>query len=119
MTRAAFYAMLGPALALLLSTTYPFLSGIYTSLTNQKLYMPATKFVGLGNYITLFETPLFWTGLANTLTYAAAALFIQLPLGLASPSCSTCRAGCSPSSAPPWCCRCWYRRSSPASSGRR
>ncbi|PLP58238.1 sugar ABC transporter permease [Mesorhizobium loti] len=83
MTKPAFYALLGPALVLLLSTTYPFLSGIYTSLTNQKLYTPATKFVGLGNYINLLETPLFWTGLANTLTYAAAALAIQLPLGLA------------------------------------
>jgi len=83
MTKAAFYGLLGPALLILMSTTYPFLSGIYTSLTNQKLYIPATKFVGLHNYITLFETPLFWNGLANTLIYAGAALAIQLPLGLA------------------------------------
>jgi multiple sugar transport system permease protein len=83
MSKAAFYAMLAPALILLMSTTYPFLSGIYTSLTNQKLYIPASKFVGLNNYINLFEAPLFWTGLANTLTYAGAALAIQLPLGLA------------------------------------
>lgn len=83
MTKAAFYGLLGPALLILMSTTYPFLSGIYTSLTNQKLYIPATKFVGLHNYIALFETPLFWNGLANTLIYAGAALAIQLPLGLA------------------------------------
>ncbi len=83
MTRTAFYAMLAPALILLMSTLYPFLSGIYTSLTNQKLYMPATRFVGLNNYINLVTGELFWTGLLNTLTYSLASIAIQLPLGLA------------------------------------
>ena len=35
MTRVMFYAMLAPALVILFSTAYPFLSGLYISLTNQ------------------------------------------------------------------------------------
>lgn len=83
MPRATFWALLAPALILLLLSLYPFLTGLYTSLTNQKLYVPATSFIGLGNFIRLFQTPLFWTALGNTLTYSILAIALQLPLGLA------------------------------------
>jgi multiple sugar transport system permease protein len=75
--------MLAPALVLLLASLYPFLTGIYTALTNRKLYLPDAEFVGLGNFVTLADTPLFWTALANTLIYTALVVLIQIPLGLA------------------------------------
>jgi multiple sugar transport system permease protein len=81
-TRGLFYALLAPALVLLFLSLYPFLTGLYTSLTNQKLYAPSIDFVGIANYLRLVETPLFWTALGNTLAYASLAIALQLPLGL-------------------------------------
>jgi multiple sugar transport system permease protein len=74
--------MLAPALVLLLASLYPFLIGVYTGLTDRKLYLPDATFVGLGNFRALAETPVFWTALGNTLLYAGLALLIQIPLGL-------------------------------------
>jgi multiple sugar transport system permease protein len=75
--------MLAPALALLLLSLYPFLIGVYTGLTNKKLYLPDAKFIGLGNFQALVETPLFWTALTNTLVYTVLVVALQIPLGLA------------------------------------
>jgi multiple sugar transport system permease protein len=75
--------MLAPALILLLASLYPFLTGVYTGLTDRKLYLPDATFVGLGNFRALADTPLFWTALANTLIYGGLVLLIQVPLGMA------------------------------------
>ncbi len=83
LARGTFLLLLAPALLLLLLSLYPFLTGLYTSLTDQKLYAGATKFVGFGNFARLAVTPLFWTALGNTLAYTALVVAIQLPLGLA------------------------------------
>jgi multiple sugar transport system permease protein len=80
---ATYLALLAPALVLLLLSLYPFLTGVYTGLTNKKLYLPDARFVGLGNFEMLAATPLFWTALTNTLVYAGLAVAIQIPLGLA------------------------------------
>lgn len=77
-----YYAMLAPALLLLLGTLYPFAIGVWTSLTNQKLYRPGIAFKGFDNYLSFFADSLFWTGLGNTLLYAGLAILIQVPLGL-------------------------------------
>ena len=81
--RVTFYGMLAPALILLFASLYPFVTGLYTGLTNRKLYLPTAKFIGLGNFETLLATPLFWTALGNTALYTALVVAIQLPLGLA------------------------------------
>lgn len=83
LARGTFLLLLAPALILLFLSLYPFLAGLYTSLTDQKLYAGATRFVGLGNFVRLATTPLFWTALGNTMTYTALVVAIQLPLGLA------------------------------------
>ena len=84
LARGTFLLLLAPALILLFLSLYPFLSGLYTSLTDQKLYAAGgTRFVGFGNFVRLAGTPLFWTALGNTLTYTAFVVAIQLPLGLA------------------------------------
>jgi multiple sugar transport system permease protein len=77
-----FYGMLTPALILLMASLYPFLSGLYTGLTNRKLYLPTAKFIGLGNFETLAATPLFWTAISNTALYTTLVIVIQIPLGL-------------------------------------
>lgn len=80
--RLTYWGMLAPALILLFLSLYPFVQGIYTALTNRKLYLPTETFIGLGNFVALAGTPLFWTALGNTLLYAALVLVIQIPLGL-------------------------------------
>ena len=42
----------------------------------------STKFVGFGNFIFLLHDPLFWHAVRNTVTYAAGAIFVQLPVAL-------------------------------------
>lgn len=81
--RAVYIAMLAPALCLLFLTIVPFLDGVYTSLTNEKLYAGVTRFVGFANYLKLAQNPTFWIALGNTLLYAGLATLIQIPLGLA------------------------------------
>jgi multiple sugar transport system permease protein len=78
----SFYLMFSPALLLLIGAMYPFLLGAYTSLTNQKLYVPTIEFFGLSNYVKLFNDDVFLTGLAVTLTYTVLVLLIQIPLGV-------------------------------------
>jgi multiple sugar transport system permease protein len=82
-TQATYLAMLAPALLLLLASLYPFLTGLYTALTNRKLYLPDAEFVGIGNFQLLADTPLFWTALGNTLIYTVLAVLLQIPLGMA------------------------------------
>lgn len=81
--RATYIAMLAPALCLLFLTVLPFADGVYTSLTNEKLYAGSARFVGLSNYAKLAGNRVFWIALGNTLAYTALAAAIQIPLGLA------------------------------------
>lgn len=63
---------------LLVFTIYPILASVYFSFTDYSVLKPP-RWVGLGNYVTLFTTDtLFPTALYNTLYYAA----IALPLGI-------------------------------------
>jgi multiple sugar transport system permease protein len=78
----SFYVMFLPALLLLIGAMYPFALGVMTSFTNQKLYIPTVTFVGLKNYVNLFQDDVFLTGLAVTLTYTLLVLLIQIPLGI-------------------------------------
>jgi raffinose/stachyose/melibiose transport system permease protein len=39
-------------------------------------------FIGVGNYTRLIHDPVFWKAVKNTCLYAAAALLIQIPLGV-------------------------------------
>lgn len=41
-----------------------------------------TVFVGLGNFVFMFQDPAFWRALRNTTVFALASIFIQLPLSL-------------------------------------
>jgi multiple sugar transport system permease protein len=69
---------------LLWFTTYPVLASLYYSFCNYRVLTPP-RFVGLANYRHLFEDPLFYVSLGNTLYYAAFAVpfGILIALGLA------------------------------------
>ena len=43
---------------------------------------PDMKFLGFGNWITLFHDPIFWRSLLNNATLVVASIIIQLPIGL-------------------------------------
>ncbi|MFH1500075.1 MAG: sugar ABC transporter permease [Verrucomicrobiota bacterium] len=52
-------------------------------LSFQQTYGPKTSaWVGLSNFTFLLKDPLFWKALGNTATFAAASVFLQLPLSL-------------------------------------
>ena len=79
------YAMLLPALiALVVVLVVPFLMSVYFSFTDQRLVprpIP-TRFIGLTNYIRLFEDPLFWQAVRNTLWFAVLVVPVQLAVSL-------------------------------------
>lgn len=70
-------------LLFLLAIFIPFINGIWTSMTDAKLYQSTVNFIGLGNYIELFRDPSFLQSVLVTLKFSVLALLIQVPLGLA------------------------------------
>ena len=62
----------------------PIVAALLLSFTDFDLYALADlhnlRFVGLGNYLTLLKTPLFWTALANTLEF----VILGVPLSIAT-----------------------------------
>lgn len=84
------YIMIAPAMILLLIfSVYPMMNLVYMSFTDFNLLGTSTNFVGLTNYIDLFNKPDFKNALVNTVIYAISmvsclvvlsvmfALFIQ------------------------------------------
>ena len=80
--RFHYYLMFIPALFLLIGVLYPFSLGVYTSLTNEKLYLPTSDFVGFDNYKYWFSDRIFRESAKNTAFYVLAVLAIQIPLGI-------------------------------------
>jgi len=77
------YLLLAPGLLLLVGMLYPFLLGTYYSLTSYFLQYPHLfRFVWFDNYEKLARDPVFIHSVNFTLLYAAAAVLIQVVLGL-------------------------------------
>ena len=79
-SRQAIHAwlFLAPALALLaVFTFWPMLWGSYLAFTEYKIITPPT-WVGLRNFEDLFEDPVFWISLRNSLLYLLVVPVIQL-----------------------------------------
>jgi multiple sugar transport system permease protein len=77
------YLLMAPALLLLIGMLYPFLLGVYYSLTSYFLQYPHLfRFIGWGNYAKLPGDPLFTYSLQFTLVYTAVAVLIQVGLGV-------------------------------------
>ena len=76
------YLFLSPFLLIIgVFVAYPLLQSINLSL-HQTFGPGYQQFVFLDNFLNLLRDPLFWKALRNTLTYAVATLFIQMPLAL-------------------------------------
>jgi len=76
-----FWFML-PALAfLLLFLAYPLVLGIYMSFTDIRIGRPG-QFIGLENYTWLWEDPIFWLSVFNTMLYTVVASTIKFAVGL-------------------------------------
>lgn len=59
----------------------PVLQSAYFSFLDWDGFTQA-KWVGLTNYIEMFQNKLFWKSIGNTLVLAAGSVFIQLPLAM-------------------------------------
>ena len=87
-SRAA-WAFVTPGLALIaVFFAIPVVGAFLLSFTDFDIYSigdPAnTRFIGLGNYRTLFTTPLFWTALKNTAYYVAVGGPLSVAVSLAA-----------------------------------
>lgn len=72
-----------PALAVLgVFMLWPLLNGVLLSLTNWDGFSPDRAFVGIQNYLRLFEDPNFRTALGNTFLYGVGSTILQQVIGL-------------------------------------
>jgi multiple sugar transport system permease protein len=82
----AAWVLSGPGLLLMaIFVILPFFIAIYFSFTNRMLVQPAhiaAKFVGLRNYIRVFDDPVFLKSFLNNLYFAIVAVPIQLVISL-------------------------------------
>ncbi len=76
------YVLLTPAfLLILVFIAYPFVLGIWMSLTDKLVGQPG-EFVGLENYRRLFSSDIFWTAFWNTLFFTTMATIFKAALGM-------------------------------------
>lgn len=69
-------------IVLLVVNAAPIIYTIKTSLDNYHLPFPQRReFIGLENYINIFNDARFWNSLGHTLTYVAVCITIQVVLG--------------------------------------
>ncbi|MGB3375363.1 MAG: sugar ABC transporter permease [Microbacterium sp.] len=72
-----------PALAVLgVFTLWPLVNGVMLSLSNWDGYSPERSFVGVENYLRLFDDPNFRTALGNTFIYGVGSTILQQVIGL-------------------------------------
>lgn len=72
-----------PALAVLgVFTLWPLVNGVMLSLSNWDGYSPQRSFVGVENYLRLFDDPNFRTALGNTFIYGIGSTILQQVIGL-------------------------------------
>lgn len=78
------YLLLAPAVVVTVVIVFmPMLQAVYTSFYDLILFRPnASRFVGFGNYVKLFNDPVFWTALWNTVIWIGLTVPLQMGLGL-------------------------------------
>ena len=81
------WALAAPALiVILVFFALPVIAGLALSLTDFDLYaladLSVLRFVGLGNYLHLLRTPLFWQALGNTLYFVVVGVPVSIGLSL-------------------------------------
>jgi multiple sugar transport system permease protein len=73
--------MLPAASILLLFLTYPLGLGIWMGFTDARIGRPGI-FIGLENYVSLFDDNVFWLSVFNTIVYTVVATVLKFGLGL-------------------------------------
>jgi multiple sugar transport system permease protein len=84
--RRLYLWFLVPLVVLLVGLTiYPVATSISTSFTNLNLARPRAPvlFVGLQNYLTMFQSEIFWITMRNTFTMVFGAVIVQFVGGFA------------------------------------
>src|ERR671936_636556 len=77
------WIMLTPPLLFLLAFLgYPFCYGVYLTFVSRPVAQPAT-FVGLNNFLNLYNDTIFWQAVWNTFRFTAGATVLKLAGGLA------------------------------------
>ena len=80
--RLAYYMVLPALLIILAVAVYPIGVSFYLSLFDARINNVG-EFVGLQNYVRMFQSDDFRVGLSNTLIFTVASVFIEFLIGLA------------------------------------
>ena len=76
------WLFLAPSLIILAAfTLYPMIQAVYLSLTDYNL-IRAAEFIGLSNYVELFQSAPFWNAFTNTVVYALVVTPVTVILAL-------------------------------------
>ena len=70
-----------PLLFLLLFLGYPFFYGVYLSFFHKEVAR-AASFVGFGNFVKLYNDPIFWQSVRNTIIFTGVATILKAAGGL-------------------------------------
>jgi multiple sugar transport system permease protein len=82
--KLAFMLCAPAVVAMLLVTLYPILYAIVLSVQKVDLRFPQESgFVGLGNYVSVLTSPLWWEDVFNTTLVTVVSVVIELVLGMA------------------------------------
>lgn len=77
------WALLSPAIIFMtIFTVYPILKSIYLSFSKYNLGMKEPIFIGLKNYVDIFQSPLFWKIMWNTIYFSLLTIIPSLIIGL-------------------------------------
>lgn len=79
--RAAYYMILPALIIVLVVACYPVLYGIVLSFTDSTV-TTFGSFIGLENYVEMFQNPDFLEGLSNTLIYTVVSVALEFVIGL-------------------------------------
>jgi multiple sugar transport system permease protein len=81
--RLGFMLVAPAAIIMIAVTAYPILYAIWLSLQRSDLRFPDdSEFVGLGNYITVLSSSLWWSDLGRTVLITVISVAIELVLGM-------------------------------------
>ena len=78
------YMLVAPAAIVMVAVTgYPIVYAIWLSLHRSDLRFPdETEFIGLGNYVTVLSSSLWWSDLGRTVFITVVSVAIELVLGM-------------------------------------
>lgn len=82
-SRITYFLFVLPVLIVILAVTfYPAVYNIYISFRNDSLRNAHSTFVGLKNYVRMFQDKLVWQALARTFVYLFFSVMLRMALGL-------------------------------------